>query len=318
MFWGVKYVITRRNALLGVGLAAAGCAGQQGQGEIRSPVRNIHMGNISANENLELGPDENILIGLAGISLRREGEVVGLERSSLDDFVGFGREPRFFVFEASGYRQFGVQYEPSRPESVRLQQDGATVDFTPFAIRVPAGPYRIIGRLRNSLSNQNNWSIEPPVEPAEFNVRPGTVSYIGRFGFIDQIVKYSPEAYRQQTRGYRVVPGLRQGTFSFPPRSSNSEIFFEYYHWTGDGRAALAKSQTVAGQPLYCVVSRKTLEPQCWFTNYFFQAAPESDLPMLRQRFPRLETARVEIVPMRPTGSKDWKSWPQVLRPLVV
>lgn len=311
-------MITRRNALIGVGFATVGCAGQQSQGEIRSPIRSIHMGNISAQENLELRPDENILIGLAGISLRREGEVVGLERSPLDNFPGVGQDPRFFIFEASGFRQFGVQYEPSRPESVRLQQDGSTIEFTPFAIRVPAGPYRMIGRLRSSFFGQKNWSIEPPVEPAEFNVRSGTISYIGRFGFIDQIVKYSAEAYRQQTRGYRLVPGLPQGTFSFPPRSSNSENFPHYQHWAGDGRAALAKSQTVADQPLYCVISRKTLEPQCWFTNYFFQAAPESDLPMLRQRFPRLETARVEIAPMRPTGSKDWKSWPQVLRPLVV
>jgi hypothetical protein len=296
MFRGMKYVITRRNALLGVGLAAVGCAGVA-----RRPPAGIQIGNISPDENLALGPDENILVGMAGTSLRHEGSVVGYDKSPIA-FLFPGSLPSFFVFEvagsaSAGYKQFAVQYAPATPQSFLVHEHGTTINFTPFAVRVPSGPYRLIGSLSGFVQGDRGaqWSINEHSDPLGFNVPKGRVAYIGRFGLITQIVKYSAAAYREQTRGYTFLPNQPQGDLSFPP-----------------------PSRKLNETPTYCVISKLTLEPQCSFTSYFYENRPTLDLALLREKFPGLVSTNIEIAALNPAGIKNWTRWPEVLRPLSV
>lgn len=297
-------MLTRRNALLGLGLATAGCAGELMGGRLPP---GIQTGNIAPDDNLVLGPDENILVGMVGQVTRLElapgqrssyfSELVQSERSGLS-----GNRSTFMVLETDRNRQFALQMSGAQPDPMTILQNGVEVQYNPFAVRVPKGPYRILAILSYAPSRSTwNWT---RLQPMEFNVRPGTVAYLGRFGEITQIINFSPSAFESQTRGLEILRGTQPGD----SRSNGLELFL-----------ARAPEGSSLNLPRVCAgPTGHGGPPSCRFSNLFFLSNAHQDLPILRQRFPRLTNAQIMESPLAPAGTDGWKRWPEVLRPLSV
>ncbi len=300
-------MLTRRNALLGLGLATAGCALDV---RVTGLPPGIQFGNIAHDDNLVLGPDENILIGSVARIIRPDRFPTGA--LALKDAVGanlqsaarelevspllFNGPPPYFVVEAAGHSQFGVQFPGQQLVGLNITQDEEQVRYLPFAMRVPKGPYKFVGLL-NYSPNRSSWYWRR-ISPFDFNVRPGSVAYIGRFGQISQIIRYSETAFERQTQGLEVLRGGPRGDFRFflakAPAGSSSDL------------------------PRSCSGPFRDEAPGCLFQSFFFFNNADQDLPLLRQRFPKLANAQIIDAAPSPGGVDGWKRWPDVLRPLSV
>jgi hypothetical protein len=325
-------MLTRRNALLGLGLATAGCAGELMGGRLPP---GIQTGNIAPDDNLVLGPDENILVGM--VARVHRVELLPGERSEPSFFskIGmvpqvhliellpgerfepsfftkiFGGSPRplfefrdpdeistpvfqgppdFFIMEADRFRQFGLPLRRRSTEFIIIRQPGQTIRLSPFAMRVPKGPYRIVALKRDGLGVYN-------LSPLEARVRPGTIAYIGRFGPITQIVRYSESAFEKQLKGLSVFSWSNGQTTAIEPNPDMSDRL--WYLRCG-------------------TFNRDGGPPRCEFKDLFFHNDADQDLPLLRQHFPRLANAQIVNAPIAPSSSQVWKRWPDVLRPLSV
>jgi hypothetical protein len=300
-------MLTRRNALLGLSCATAGCAGEFG-GSGLPP--GIQTGNIAPDDNLVLGPDENILVGMVARVHRIEPvPVAQSEPSFLTKMFSPYRvpplelrdpdeiripvlqgSPDFFVIEADGYRQFGLPLPRRSPNFIIMRETSQTTRLLPFAVRVPKGPYRIVA-LKTS---PGAWVRLPPLEA---RVQPGSLAYIGRFGPMTQIVAYSESAFETQTRGLQIHRMGRE-TIAVESRRSLDSVPFQ---------GISCDTFTPAGEV-----------PRCRFQDLFFHSNADQDLPLIRQRFPRLANTQIVNVPMAPTSSQVWRRWPDALRPLSV
>jgi hypothetical protein len=299
----MKAMLTRRNALLGLGLATAGCAGEFG-GSGLPP--GIQTGNVAPDDNLVLGPDENILVGMvaqvirsnrvptAGAPLNDASLYVGA-RASLDRPRFLGPPRPYLIVEASTNRQFGIPFPGLQTDLISITQDGEQVQYRPFAMRVPKGPYKFVGRM--TLNTQHGW-YWTRISPLEFNVRPGSVAYIGRFGQISQIIQYSEAAFERQTQGLEVLRARPRGDFR--------------------GFLAKAPAGSSSDLPRSCSGPFGNEAPACLFEEFFVLNNADQDLPLLRQRFPRLANAQIITAAPTPVGVDGWKRWPDVLRPLSV
>ncbi|MCA3282463.1 MAG: hypothetical protein ING16_06310 [Roseomonas sp.] len=308
-------MLTRRNAILGLSFATAACAGAGGGTGLPPGIKT---GNIAPDDNLVLGPDENILVGMVARVHRVEfvpGEqhgpsflakfLIGMaggrrptppfrdsELVDPDDSGGLdvkGR-PSFFVIEADGRDQFGVPFRDRSPELVTMRRPGETIRLSPFAMRVPRGPHRVVA------FSDNGWVVYEYRPPLEARVPPGKIAYIGRFGPITQIVSYSKPAFEAQIKDL-FINRSRGETNAWEPISSMSRSFW----------------RTECG-----TFNQEGRSPRCRFRELFFHSDADQDLPLLRQRFPRLANARIVNVPMAPSSNEVWKRWPDVLRPLSV
>jgi hypothetical protein len=198
--------------------------------------------------------------------------------------------PDFFIIEADRYRQFGISLLGRSPEFITLQQPSQTTRLLPFAMRIQKSPYRVLA-LKTS---GGAWVRLPALEA---QVLPGTIAYIGRFGPITQIVKYSEPAFRAQTQGLQIR------------RMGRETIVTEF------GRTP----NLIPFQGTYCDTFVRAGEvPRCRFQDLFFHNDPDQDLPLVRQRFPRLANAQIINAPMAPSSGEVWKRWPDILRPLSV
>lgn len=297
-------MLTRRNALLGLSFATAACAGDFG--DIGRLPPGIQTGNIAPDDNLVLGPDENILIGMVAQVIRSNR--VPTARAPLNDASRYmeawaslerprflGPPPPNLVVEASANRQFGIPFPGLQTDLISITQDGEQVQYRPFAMRVPKGPYKFVGRMK--LNTRHGW-YWTRISPLDFNVRPGSVAYIGRFGQISQIIRYSETAFERQTQGLEVLRGGPRGDFRFflakAPAGSSSDL------------------------PRHCAGPFGSEPPACLFEGFFVLNNADQDLPLLRQRFPRLANAQIITATPTPVGVDGWKRWPDVLRPLSV
>ena len=296
-------MLTRRYALLGLGLTTAGGAGELLGGR---PPPGVQSGNIAPDDNLVLGPDENILVGMVAQVIRsnrvptaraplNDASRLVEESASLDRPRFLGPPPPYLVVEASANRQFGIPFPELQTDLISITQDGEQVQYRPFAMRVPKGPYKFVGRMK--LNTRHGW-YWTRISPLDFNVRPGSVAYIGRFGHISQIIQYSEAAFERQTQGLEVKRRHPQGGFQFfwasAPAGSSSDL------------------------PRHCSGPSGSEPPACLFEGFFVLNNADQDLPLLRQRFPRLANAQIITAAPTPAGVDGWKRWPDVLRPLLV
>jgi hypothetical protein len=301
-------MLTRRNAVLGLSFATAACAGVGLGGSGLPP--GIKTGNIAPDDNLVLGPDENILVGMVARVHRIEPvpvaqsepsfltkmfaphQVPPLELRDPDEISipVLQGSPDFFVIEADGYRQFGLPIPRRSPNFIIMRETSQTTRLLPFAVRIPKGPYRIMA-LKTSLGA---WVRLPPLEA---RVQPGTITYIGSFGPITQIVTYSASAFETQTRELQIQRMGRETVAVESGRSQNSIPF----------QGLSCDTFTPAGEV-----------PRCRFQDLFFRSNVDQDLPQILQRFPRLANAQIVNAPMVPNSNEVWKRWPEVLRPLSV
>jgi hypothetical protein len=161
----------------------------------------------------------------------------------------------------------------------------------PFAVRVPKGPYRVVA-LKTSLGA---WVRLPPLET---RVQPGTITYIGRFGPITQIVTYSKSAFFEaQIRGLQL---RRTGRETVAAEFNRPTNFIPFQESSCD------------------IFSPAGIVHLCRFQDLFFQSNANQDLPLISQRFPRLANTQIVNAPMTPNSNEVWKRWPEVLRPLSV
>lgn len=299
-------MLTRRNALLGLGLATAGCAGAGG-GTGLPP--GIQTGNIAPDDNLVIGPDENILVGMVArvhrielvpgertepsfwtkVSGGRPGPLLEFRDPDEISTPVFQGPPDFFIIEADRFRQFGLPLRRRSTEFITFRQPGQTIRLSPFAIRVPKGPHRVVA-LKSEARGLYN------LPPLAARVRPGTIAYIGRFGPITQIVRYSESAFKEQLKGMEAFQWFGETTAIEP----NPDMTDRLWHVTCG------------------TFKRDGGPPRCQFGNLFFHSNLNEDLPLLRQHFPRLVNAQLVDAPMAPSSSEVWKRWPDVLRPLSV
>ena len=300
-------MLTRRNAILGLSFATAACAGDFG--DIGRLPPGIQTGNIAPHDNLVLGPDENILVGMVAQVIRSDrvatpsGQVNGASRylegsARLELPRLLGPPPPFLIVEANANSQFGIRLPGVQSDLIDIVQDGEQVQYRPFAVRVPRGPYRFVGlvRDRNDITRSKwQWT---RISALEFNVRPGSVAYIGRFGRIFQIVRYSEAAFERQTQGLEVRVRDPRGGFRF------------FY--------AEARAGSSSDLPRSCSGPFRNEAPACLFEEFFVLNNADQDLPLLRQRFPRLANAPIITAAPSPVGVDGWKRWPDVLRPLLV
>ncbi len=309
-------MLTRRNALLGLGLATAGCAGELMGGR---PPPGVQTGNIAPDDNLALGPDENILVGMVArvhrielvpgertepsfltkISGGRSGPLLEFRDTHKISPLGFEGPYDFFILEADRFRQFGLPLRRRSTDFITIRQPGQTIRLSPFAIRVPKGPHRIVALQSDMLGVYSAGLFKLP--PLAARVRPGTIAYIGRFGPITQIVRYSESAFEEQLKGLEAFQRFGETTAYEPrPDMSNRDMSERLWYVT-------CRTFNRDGGP-----------PRCQFKDLFFHSDLDQDLPLLRQHFPRLANAQIVNTPMAPSSSEVWKRWPDVLRPLSV
>ncbi|MCZ8142990.1 MAG: hypothetical protein O9273_15030 [Acetobacteraceae bacterium] len=290
-------MLTRRNALLGLGFATAACAGELG-GTGLPP--GIQTGNIAPDDNLVLGPDENILVGMVArvhriASFAKErsmfGELGDLSEQSVmgaraaSPFLTVDRP--FFVFEASSQKQFGVPAAGWQPDLKVIRHSGEIMRMLPFAMRVPKGPHRIIAGIYANPRGWN-WLRVPSLQSGP---RPGTVAYVGRIGQITQFSNYTPAAFQEQR------------AFLFPSSASSSRnhlIDLPLFHPFQLQSCAFVPG---GGRDAFC-----------WFANLFFHDDADRDLPLLLQQFPKLATAQIDTALLTPGTREGWGRWPEVLR----
>ena len=299
-------MLTRRNALLGLGLATAGCAGELMGGR---PPPGVQTGNIAPDDNLVLGPDENILVGMVArvhrielvpgertepsfltkISGGRPGPLLEFRDTHKISPLGFEGPYEFFILEADRFRQFGLPLRRRSTEFITIRQPGQTIRLSPFAIRIPKGPHRVVA-LKSEARGLYN------LPQLEVRVRPGTIAYIGRFGPITQIVRYSESVFEEQLKGLVTYQRFGETTAVEPNPDMSDRLWY-----------------VICG-----TFNRDGGPPRCQFKDLFFHSDPDQDLPLLRQHFPRLANAQIVNAPMAPSSSEVWKRWPDVLRPLSV
>jgi hypothetical protein len=176
-----------------------------------------------------------------------------------------------------------------------MRRPGETIRLSPFAMRVPRGPHRVVAFKQGGETSGRGFVYEyrPPLEA---RVPPGKIAYIGRFGPITQIVSYSEPAFETQIKDLYIMRS-RGETNAWEDISSMSRSFW----------------RTMCG-----TFNQEGRSPRCRFRELFFHSDADQDLPLLRQRFPRLANARIVNVPMAPSSNEVWKRWPDVLRPLSV
>jgi hypothetical protein len=256
-----------------------------------------------------LGPDENILVGMVArvhrielvpgertepsfwtkVSGGRQGPLLEFRDPDEISTPVFQGPPDFFIIEADRFRQFGLPLRRRSTEFITFRQPGQTIRLSPFAIRVPKGPHRVVA-LKSEARGLYN------LPPLAARVRPGTIAYIGRFGPITQIVRYSESAFKEQLKGMEAFQRSGETTAIEPNPDMSHRLWY-----------------VTCG-----TFNRDGGPPRCQFKDLFFDSDLDQDLPLLRQHFPRLANAQIVNAPMAPSSSEVWKRWPDVLRPLSV
>ena len=149
---------------------------------------------------LEIAADEAVIAGVTIYALHREGVPAGW----IPD------EALRIVLGASTGAQFAVQLAPIPAGTAMVADRGARLWITPFAMKVPPGPCRILGRAYHQTSGYPyGWSLIA-LRSEPFEAAAGQVTYVGGIGILNQILRFATPADRNAG-----CPPAGRGPFRF-------------------------------------------------------------------------------------------------------
>jgi hypothetical protein len=240
-------------------------------------------GELSPDEAAVPAPPDGVIVGVV---------VTGRTPSTSSSYITNDHQAHLSYRQDAGAGDGKVllvrEYYPL-PGTVAAMESGLPLIYRPFAMRMPAGQREFVafGSERTvsesrveqksvlvfykdhngQVQSKYEWQLVTvydqftvtdalPVRLATFEVAPGKVRYIGRFGMI-----------------------VHAGG---PPSAQGCAI----------------------GRPERVGVTDK----RCFVREFFADSAPQADLAMIRQRFPKLAGAEIEIRPVQ-FRAGDWQDF---------
>jgi hypothetical protein len=174
--------LSRRHALLASLLLATGCAPTR-----RLSIPRVRSAEATLGDPLVLEPEEGIVAGVA-IAAARYSVSQNLNLSLSRSF-----NRRFILADASG-GQVSIPFGPVLEDTAEVEDSGAVLWITPFAIKLRAGTYTLIGDAR--LPASSDWILRTYPHALRIEVVAGEVAHIGGIGRLSQSILFSSQTAR--------------------------------------------------------------------------------------------------------------------------
>ena len=177
-------LLSRRHALLGALLVGAGCAPQQ-----RADIPRVPSAETLLATPLTLGPDEGVIAGVAIMAYRLDiarGLNLSLERAG---------QSRLILADAAE-SQVSIPLRPPLEDTTEIEEGDVVLWLTPFALKRPAGRYRLIGHARPAPRTPTGWLFLEYGTPLDLTVTAGQAVNLGGIGMLDERIVFPDRAAR--------------------------------------------------------------------------------------------------------------------------
>lgn len=224
-------LLSRRHALLGAMLTAVGCAPQQ-----RADIPRVPSAETLLGTPLALGPDEGVIAGVAITALRLDiarGLNLSLERAV---------QSRLVLADAAE-SQVSIPLRPPLEDTTEIEEGDVVLWLTPFALKRPAGRYRLIGHARQAPRTPTGWLLVEYAAPLDITVTAGQATNLGGIGMLDERIVIADRAARDAA----CAPASRMDNAVHGPMCERGAVPFLRHDTARDRAMILGRFPALAG-----------------------------------------------------------------------